>query len=70
MVTIRVRVETGFTNCRHEGSYEIDDAEWDAKTPEEQEAFLNEMARDELSNQIEAYAEVVRRSHGDTEDAG
>lgn len=50
---IKLFVNTGFANCKHEDILEIDDQEWEEMTLEEQEKYMDEAAMDFMSNYIE-----------------
>ena len=54
---IKMVVETGFAGCEHHGEMDLPDG-WDKMNEKEQEAFLEEVARDHLSNTI-SYAAWV-----------
>lgn len=50
---IKLFVNTGFANCKHEDILEIDDQEWNEMTEEEREKYMDEAAGDFMNNYIE-----------------
>lgn len=51
-------IDTGFSGASHSGTWEIDQAAWDAMTPEERDTMLNEFMQDEIANHIEPWWKV------------
>lgn len=58
-VKVKVFVHTGFSNAKHEDSWEVDRADWESLTEKEKEDLLDTYANDYMSNCIEfgAYVE-------------
>lgn len=58
-VRIKLYVDTGFANCKHEDEEEIDRGVWEAMSEEERAACLEDAAQTYLSNCIDfgAYVE-------------
>ena len=50
---IKVFINTGFANAKHEDILEIDDEEWESMTDHEKEARLEEEAEMYMENTIE-----------------
>jgi hypothetical protein len=59
MVRIKLYCNTGFANARHSEIIEIDDAEWAAKSEEERDKYLEDVAQDFMSNHIDYGAYVI-----------
>ncbi|MGK5626970.1 DUF7167 family protein [Streptomyces sp. URMC 123] len=58
-VTIRLVVDTGFIGATYEDYIEVARDEWDAMSPREREAYIDEEVRTLLWNHIETYGEVI-----------
>ena len=58
--TIRIKagVECSFTTATSESVYEVDRAEWEAMSEQEQQQRLDDYAQGELENSVNAYAYV------------
>lgn len=59
VVRIKLYVETGFAGCEHTDMLEVDRAEWEAMTPEEQAQFLDAEAVEFRNNHIGCSAWVM-----------
>ncbi|TJY57218.1 hypothetical protein E4T66_17570 [Sinimarinibacterium sp. CAU 1509] len=59
MPRIKLFVDTGFAECSHTDILEVDDADWEAMSPEERDAFLAEEAREFMGNHIDYGAYVM-----------
>lgn len=58
-VRIKLLVETGMSGGNHEDEMEIPRAKWEAMDPSEQEAYLDEQAREYRGNCVSCSAWVV-----------
>ena len=58
--TIRIKagVACSFTTATSESVYEVDRAEWEAMSEQEQQQRLDDYAQGELENSVNAYAYV------------
>lgn len=58
MPTIKLWVETGFSNATHEDEVEIPDEEWITLTSEQQQDLMDELAKDFRDDRIEYGASI------------
>jgi len=58
-VKIKLLIETGFAGCDHEDFMEIDKEDWDSMTKDEQNRFLDNLAREFRDDYISCAAWVV-----------
>lgn len=65
VVRIKLHISTGFAGCDHTDVLEIDRAEWEALTPEQQQARLDEEIIEFRGDKIECAAWVMEEDEED-----
>lgn len=58
-IKIKLHVGTGFANCQHEDTLEIDKEVWEEMSEQERDDFLDEAAIDFRNNVIECGAWII-----------
>lgn len=60
MITIKMKMATGFVGAIHRTSFEVEEEFWDSMNEQEMEEYLTQAEQDFIYNNISIVSEVVR----------
>lgn len=59
-----VIIDTGFSGAEHEVDVHVDDAEWEAMTPEEQDKYMQDEVQSAVNDNISAEWKTAEEHYG------